>query len=37
MIKAEFSFALVDIDILGDEGWKQLTACLNFGIFNGPK
>ena len=23
--------------ILGDEGWKQLFACLNFGIFNWPK
>ena len=20
----------------GDESWKQLTACLNFGIFNRP-
>ena len=22
---------------LGDEGWNQLTAVLNFGVFNGPK
>ena len=23
--------------ILGDEGWKPLTTCLNFGISNGLK
>ena len=25
------------LHILGCESWKRLTACLNFGIFNGPK
>ena len=29
-------FSLIQLN-LGDEGWKRLTACLDFGIFNGPK